>query len=466
MKNPKTTRFEFLGIPGAISFCILIPVIIVAIHVFCDEKVGCIPYSQLPDFENFDIKRLFSFTALYAILGWYGLHIILHIIIPGTWVDGTELRTGEKLKYKLNAWSCLIATIAVVTGFCFYHDTYFPQLFATSNQSIPKQLLPLVWIADNTLQLAVSAIILSYTQAILLYLYSLREDSLLALGGNTQIPIYDFFIGRELNPRPFGAILDLKYFCELRPGLVGWALLDVAYLAKQWVVLRDSGAAINPNDWTTLWGLGVTNSAVLVTVCQIWYVADAQYFEKAILTTMDITTDGFGLMLNIGDLAWVPFTYSLQMRYLSTVNPVQVSIPFATLIFLVQIAGFYIFRSANSQKDAFRNLAPSLKKKTDGKKGENGKYTWIETESGSLLLTNGWWGMARHINYLGDWFMAVSWCLPCGFTHALPYFYAIYFGILLIHREKRDDHKCHTKYGKDWEKYTKKVPYRIIPGIY
>ena len=29
---------------------------------------------------------------------------------------------------------------------------------------------------------------------------------------------------------------------------------------------------------------------------------------------MDITTDGFGYMLAFGDLAWVPFTYSLQAR--------------------------------------------------------------------------------------------------------------------------------------------------------
>ena len=31
---------------------------------------------------------------------------------------------------------------------------------------------------------------------------------------------YDFFIGRELNPRIKS--LDIKYFCELRPGLIGW----------------------------------------------------------------------------------------------------------------------------------------------------------------------------------------------------------------------------------------------------
>ena len=59
-----------------------------------------------------------------------------------------------------------------------------------------------------------------------------------------------------------------------------------------------------------------------VNVFQALYVADALYNERAILTTMDITTDGFGFMLAFGDLAWVPFTYTLQARYLVRPFPV------------------------------------------------------------------------------------------------------------------------------------------------
>jgi len=46
--------------------------------------------------------------------------------------------------------------------------------------------------------------------------------------------VYDFFIGRELNPR-LGS-LDLKEFCELYPGLIGWLLIDIAMAYKQWQV--------------------------------------------------------------------------------------------------------------------------------------------------------------------------------------------------------------------------------------
>lgn len=62
--------------------------------------------------------------------------------------------------------------------------------------------------------------------------------------------------------------------------------------------------------------------------------------------------------------------------------------------------------------------------------------------------------------------MSVAWCMTCGFSSIIPYFYCIYFAVLLIHRERRDDDKCRAKYGKDWDRYCEEVPYRIIPGIY
>jgi delta14-sterol reductase len=68
---------------------------------------------------------------------------------------------------------------------------------------------------------------------------------------------------------------------------------------------------------------------------------------------MDITTDGFGFMLAFGDLAWVPFIYSLQTRYLVDRDP-HLSVAQLSLCVVVQMLGYFVFRSANSQKDAFR----------------------------------------------------------------------------------------------------------------
>lgn len=98
----------------------------------------------------------------------------------------------------------------------------------------------------------------------------------------------------------------------------------------------------------------VTDSLWLVLLFQAWYVADALYNEPAVFTTMDITTDGFGFMLAIGDLAWVPFVYSLQARYL-VFNQVELGWFWTAAVLAVNLAGYYIFRDANGEKNDFRN---------------------------------------------------------------------------------------------------------------
>jgi delta14-sterol reductase len=91
--------------------------------------------------------------------------------------------------------------------------------------------------------------------------------------------------------------------------------------------------------------------------------------------------------------------------------------------------------------------------------------TYLRTKRRTRLLTSGWWGLACKINYMGDWIMGLSWYMLCGFNSVVPYFYAIYFAILLVHCSVRNDHMCCEKYGNDWDRYKMIVPYRFIPGI-
>ena len=42
--------------------------------------------------------------------------------------------------------------------------------------------------------------------------------------------------------------------------------------------------------------------------------------------------------------------------------------------------------------------------------------------------------------------MGLAWCLPTGFDTPITYFYVIYFAVLLIHRQRRDDDACAKKY--------------------
>jgi len=69
---------------------------------------------------------------------------------------------------------------------------------------------------------------------------------------------------------------------------------------------------------------------------------------------MDIISDGFGFMLAVGDLFWVPFVYSLQPRYLAF-RPNDLGYPRSATILAVNFLGYYIFRAANNEKNEFRN---------------------------------------------------------------------------------------------------------------
>lgn len=361
-------------------------------------------------------------------------------------------------------------------------------LAGTVIQGSDFALWTFIW--ANYTQIITANLVIAFLLACFVYVrsFSVRPNDPdhreLAAGGHSGNLIYDWFIGRELNPRitlPIFGTIDIKAFCELRPGMLGWILMDLAFIARQY----------------KLYGY-ISDSIILITVFQALYVFDALWMEPAILTTMDITADGFGFMLAFGDLAWLPFIYSLQARYLA-VYPVHLGVWGILGVLAVQGFGYYIFRGANNEKNRFR---------TNPKDPKVAHLKYMETASGSKLLISGWWGTARHINYLGDWIMAWSYCLPTGIAGyiiqqsspapismgqspadgslfggapiktevvqgeargwgmLITYFYVFYFAALLIHREMRDDEKCMRKYGKDWEKYKKRVPWRILPGVY
>ena len=84
----------------------------------------------------------------------------------------------------------------------------------------------------------------------------------------------------------------------------------------------------------------------------------------------------------------------------------------------------------------------------------------------SKLMLSGYWGIARHLNYLMEINVALSWALPAIGYGIWPFSYFIFIVILLVHRTYRDEEKCRQKYGKGYEEYCKKVPYKIIPYVF
>ena len=341
-------------------------------------------------------------------------------------------------------------------------------------------VLDLGWLAANFVPLLTASALLSTLLAVVVYAASFAPDGatgrarLLAAHGASGWPWYDFWMGRELNPRwrlglpswlggnGSPVTIDVKEFCELYPGMIGWALLNLAFAARQ-AELHGGGKGGGGGGGGVfgLFGVGgVGAGMLLVNAFQLWYVADALLNEAAILTTMDVTTDGFGFMLAFGDLCWVPFTFSTQARFLAD-HPQPLGALGVLGVLSVQLLGYWVFRGANGQKDAFR-------RDPDGPAARH--LESMPTARGTRLIVSGWWGLARHVNYLGDWLMGLAWCLPCGLAGAkgaVPYFYCLYFAALLAHRERRDEAACRAKYGdRDWGAYCARVPWRIVPYVY
>lgn len=414
----KTKELEFGGRIGTFTLIFLLPATVFYLLSMCkqdDPSIMNFP-PPLPALESLWETRVFGLCVL-----WFALQAFFSLLPIGKVVEGLPLSSGKKLQYRINGFYAFILTAAAIGTLLYFQ-------------------LELHYLYDHFMQFAVSAAAFSMVLSIFLYIRSLKApEEELAPSGNSGYLVYDFFIGHELNPR-IGSF-DLKYFCELRPGLIGWVVINLAMLLAEMKIHNLSMPSL---------------SMILVNSFQLLYVVDALWNEEAVLTTMDITHDGFGFMLAFGDLVWVPFVYSLQAFYLVG-HPTTISWPAAVAITVLNCIGYYIFRSANSQKNNFRRNPADPKL---------AYLKFIPTATGKGLLVTGWWGFVRHPNYLGDIIMALAWSLPCGFSHILPYFYVIYFICLLVHREARDEHHCKQKYGLAWEKYCQRVPYRIFPYIY
>jgi len=428
-------EYEFGGPFGTLAVMIGLPFVIYMLYYtagkeYCLSGFNFSSVLDAPFPRSFvELVSLFSLEAVLLFTGWFIFQVLLHLILPGENALGVQLKTGERLHYRINGHLAFwVSLFAVLHGNVHWN---------ANGQLVGLSVLPLGYLYDSYLQLITASVICSFLLSAWLYLKSMRKGALLADGGQSGNVVYDFFIGRELNPRT--ASFDWKFFCELRPGLIGWIVLNLGMAVKQQENLGY-----------------ITGSMLLINIFQGFYVWDALHNENSILTTMDITTDGFGFMLAFGDLAWVPFTYSLQARYLVDHDPAlsNTALLFITGVFLL---GYSIFRGSNSQKDQFRR---------DPKSPAVSHLRTLDTKRGTKLLVSGWWGLARKINYTGDWLIGLSWCLLCGFNSVVPYFYAIYFAVLLIHRSFRDDHSCKLKYGKDWDEYKKLVPARFIPGLF
>ena len=416
MKESKKTADNFGGPIGAAINVIFLPLVI--LYLAYADRFNFSILEIPPVTPLYDLEPKIILSCFLILVIWILFQAILYLLPLGQKVYGTKLPNGNKLTYNINGLFAFIVT-HILLLFCLLLNINISFLFT------------------YYFEFALASIVFSFILSVYLYLSSFREGLLLAEGGDSGYMVYDFFIGRELNPRI--GFLDLKFYFELRPGLIGWILLNYSCLLYQYQTLGY-----------------VTLPMLLVQFFHFIYCLDAFLYEDSVLSMMDITTDGFGYMLAFGDISWVPIVFSIHTRFLAF-NPIDLSYSALICIFAIWVSGYYIFRTSNSIKSGFRQNPHSP---------EFADIVTISTDRGTKLIISGLWGICRHPNYLGDLMMGLAWCLPCGFSHSIPYFYMLYFIVFLVHRELRDSSMCQAKYGKDWDTYCKVVPYRIFPYIY
>lgn len=399
---------------GAALFPIFLPAVSIYLWLCIHQHGGSLVWPTLEVFAGTPIPT--ARAALYF-FGFIAFQVLLDVGLPGKRVKGLKQRDGVVLEYRLNGFASLWITVAGVGALL-----YFGVLSGKA-------------VLDELGAMLVIAIVFSFAFSAFLYVYGHRSQRQEARSGNV---IYDYFMGTSLNPRV--GSFDLKFFMESKIGLSMWIALVMALAAAEHEMTGE-----------------VSTPMILVGIFQLFYVADFYFFEEAMLSTWDINYENYGFMLAFGFVVWMPFNFSLQAQYLVYHDP-HLPLWAIALLVLLNFSGYTIFRTANLQKHRFRTKP--------GTKIWGKEPTFIATKRGTKLLTSGWWGKSRHANYLGDLMMAIAWCLPTGFSHIPPYFYFIYFAPLLIDRERRDHRVCQKKYGEDWDEYCRKVPYRIVPGIY
>lgn len=407
---------HFGGTAGALVLTIVLPLVTFYLWaaVFLHNGSLWVPASVTELLAMFPAPTL---EALAIVAAWFAVQAALYAWLPGKVVDGRPAEHGEQAEYRLNGLLAFGVTVVLLVA------------------ALALDLFSPVKVLDQLGAMLTIAALLCFALSAWAYVLGRRRGK---LERSTGEPIYDFFMGTVLNPK-FGRH-DMKFFLESRIGMGTWGALAIIMPAAQ---LQVAGS--------------MSTAMIVVSICQLIYIVDFFVFESNLLSMMDIIEENLGFMLVSGFIIWMPFNFTLQQQYILVENP-SLSVGAAVVLVALNMAGYYIFRSSNLQKQKFREDP------TRPIWGKAAKF--MDTKRGTKLLLSGWWGLARHTNYMGDLMMALAWCMTCGFDSVVPYFYFIYFLPLLLNRERRDNDMCKRKYGDDWDRYCEKVPYRIVPRVY
>lgn len=367
-------------------------------------------------------------------LGFLLMQYLIGRILPGVTTQGLPIpsENGYRLTYKCNAamsWLVILAGVGVA------HYT---------------GLFDLTYLRYNFGRFLTTGVILGDLFSTICYFWGLKRAI-----RTTPSVVYNFFMGSQLNYCLPGN-LEIKLFFECRNS---WVLLMILTLSCACAQYRELGY--------------ITNNMIFMITAHFLYSNAVQKGEECVVTTWDIFYEKFGWMLCFWNTAGVPFVYCLQSLYIQTVlKDKQYSTPVIIFMITVLLIAYYIWDTANSQKNRFRMQRMGipehvLRRRTFPQLAwnfiEHPKY--LESSAGTLFV-DGWYRYARKLHYTTDILMAFLWGASCGFESLLPFYYVLFFTLVLVDRERRDMARCRQKYGKLWDEYTRLVPYRFIPYIW
>ena len=340
----------------------------------------------------------------------------LHLALPARRVAGyvRDEGGGEVLSYRLNGLLVFVVTVGLWFAACYYGA------------------MPWDWFWQHRWSGAAGALVLGLllSAAVVLSAPS-RGLGLLA----------ELYGGRRANPQMFGGRADAKMYLYL----AGATLLELNLLSFAAHHFLAFPADPSP---------GIVLHVVLFT----WFVCDYLVFERVHLYTYDFFAERLGFKLVWGCLCWYPFFYAVGLWSTADLPNSHAPTWQALLATAAFFSGWILSRGANLQKFSFKRdperaflrLAP--KSFSDGER---------------RLLFSGFWGLSRHVNYLGEILMATGLALALGWPGVLgPWLYPLYYVALLVPRERADNRRCAAKYGRLWERYRERVRWRIVPGIY
>ncbi|THC90129.1 hypothetical protein EYZ11_010412 [Aspergillus tanneri] len=443
-KDPKidySGHFEFGGSFGVLSMMIGFPLLMYYMWIGATYYDGKFPRPSAGQ-STWDfiahLGHLVYEGAFPSLKAWtiYWVFFIFegacYLLLPGVTVMGRPLPYlgGKQLPYYCSAvWSFYTSIVLAL----LLHVTGIFKLY-----TIIDEFGPLLSVA------ILSGFLVSFA----------AYFSALARGAEhrmTGYPIYDFFMGAELNPRMFG-ILDFKMFFEVR---LPWYIL----------LFVTMGAAARQYE---IYGY-VSGEVGFLLLAHFLYANACSKGEECIVSTWDMYYEKWGFMLIFWNLAGVPLSYCHCTIYLANHDPATYywNRYFLVALYVAYLFVYWVWDTTNSQKNRFRqqergtmvsrNTFPQLPWQTV----ENPKT--ITAADGSKILVDGWYGKARKIHYTCDLFFALNWGLITGFNSPFPWFYPVFFACMISHRAMRDIQRCRNKYGEAWTQYEKQVPYLFIP---